>query len=144
MFFRPAVLILVGFPFFVSAHEANELGVGYGPTYLKEEASWATSLHIHYLRHISEKVGMGLGYESIFDEHGHQVVSLVFRYKLATTGLKLSYMPGVYLQGGSGVAHHFEVSWSTEIGNIHAGPFLSVSFSDETHYSLGLHVGAGF
>jgi len=137
MFFRALKTLLLVSVF--SSH-GLEIGAGSGITYIREETTWATSFHLHLTKEVFRgETFTGLSFESVADEHGHSIVSLMIGKKFGD--VSMSYMPGIYVSGGSGIAHHFEVSYSVELGSVHLGPFLSASFGEDTHYTVGLHVG---
>lgn len=127
---------------FSETHGGIELGLGVGKTYLEKESSWATFTHIHITKDFYEKIFAGLSFEHIFDEHEHGILSLAFGYRFSQ--LSLSYMPGFYLYGGSGLVHHIELVYTLEFKGIHFGPLISASFGEENHYSVGLHLGYSF
>ncbi len=120
----------------------KEVGIGSGLSFLEEEKSWVPAVHVHFVRQLHRKFYTGVSFENIYDEHNHGVLSLVFSYRISN--LSLSYMPGFYLYGGSGLNHHLEVSYIFEYRRLHVGPFVSASYGKENHYSAGLHIGFPF
>ena len=130
-------------------HHRNEVGIALAPVYFTNEEQFSFSLHLHYLRNLGESgFGLGLGYERIFDEHGHNTISLVGSYR---PGEKLTFIlsPGILFEdenpGDLVFAIHTEVSYEFAPGNLHIGPLFEVAVDPEdVHLSMGLHIGIGF
>ena len=127
---------------FAQNHSGLDVGTAVGSTYLEKEDEWATMVHIHVRKALGEHVYLGVGYEHISGEEEHGILGVSAGVRMGS--LFLSYMPGFYLYGGSGVSHHFELGYIVEYGGFHLGPSLSVKLGEESHYSLGLHVGYSF
>ena len=127
----------------------NEIGIANSPVYFVKAQEFSYGLHLHYVRNIgASKFGMGLGYERIFDAHGHNTIGLVLGYR-PIHQLAFMVSPGVTAEDGEldtpGFALHAETSYEFEIGNLHVGPLLEVAYDPEDiHISLGLHLGIGF
>jgi len=129
-------------------HHQNEIGVGNSLVYFTGEKEFAYGLHFHYIRNISKsKFGLGLAYERIFDEHGHNTFGIVGAY-YPVERLHLSASPGITFEDGSSsvnFAFHLETSYAFEIQDFHIGPLLEFAYDPEDiHISLGLHIGYGF
>ncbi len=130
-------------------HPANEIGVSNNLVYLVGEQEYAYGLHIHYHRTFKEsKFGAGLGYEQIFDEHGHKTLGLIGSYR-PISQLLLHLSPGVFFTGseGSGIKFvmHAEATYEFEVDHIHFGPAIGIAYSTpEYHLSIGLHIAFGF
>ena len=130
-------------------HHANEIGIAIAPVYFTEEETISVGLHLHYLRNITHsRFGFGIGYERIFDDHGHHTFGLVGLYR-PVEKLSLLLSPGATFEdvnpGELHFALHFEVAYEFEIKNIHLGPVIEFAYDpEEFHISLGIHVGYGF
>lgn len=130
-------------------HHTNELGIANAPVYFVNEKELAYGLHLHYIRMKPHSpFGIGLGYERIFDDHGHNTFGIVGSYRPADR-LVINLSPGITFEDGesdhSAFALHFETSYEWEINNFHIGPVLEVAYDPEDiHISLGLHIGIGF
>ncbi len=130
------------------AHHKNEIGVANSPVYFFKEEAFAYGLHIHYSRSLSElNFGAGLGYERIFDEHGHHMIGLEVFYR-PVEALCLNLSPGLTFEDKNpkaGFSLHLETSYEFEIKDFHLGPALELAFDQEDiHLSAGLHLGYGF
>lgn len=129
-------------------HHKNEFGVANSLVYFTKAEEFAYGLHFHYIRKISEsKFGIGLGYERIFDEHGHNTFGIVGDYS-PIERLHFSVAPGITFEDGSSevnFAFHIETSYGFEINDFHIGPLLEFAYDPEDiHISIGLHIGYGF
>lgn len=130
-------------------HHKNEIGVSNAPVYLIAEKEVAYGFHAHYVRKISHtKFGLGAGFERIFDEHSHTTIGLVANYR-PIEFLNFNIAPGLTMEQNSfsnlNYAIHFEGAYEFEIGNFHIGPAFEYAFEPEdSHISLGLHLGIGF
>jgi hypothetical protein len=130
-------------------HPKNEIGLGNYLSYLAGEKEIAYSMHIHYLRAFEEtRLGAGIGYEHIFDEHGHQSLTVIGTYRI-TSPLIFSLAPGIIFRNPENPAArfvlHMEVTYEIEVGSFHLGPSLEFATTfDEYHMGLGLHVAWAF
>ncbi len=129
-------------------HHKIEIGIANAPIYFIKEKAFAYGLHLHFVRNIPKsKFGVGLGYERIFDKHGHNTFGLVAACRLIDRfGLNVS--PGLTFEDGNSkmnFALHFETSYEFEISNFHVGPVFEFAYDPvDIHISIGLHVGYGF
>lgn len=129
-------------------HHKNEIGIGNSPVWFVVENELAYGFHIHYLRNLGKKIGIGLGYERVFDEHKHNTLGLVFSYRFIEK-LSVNISPGLTFEGKetdhTGFAMHLETSYDFEIKDLHLGPILELAADrEDLHLSLGLHLGFGF
>ncbi|NPD46415.1 MULTISPECIES: hypothetical protein [unclassified Lentimicrobium] len=129
------------------SHHKNELGIANSLVYFTNAEELAYGLHLHYIRSLPHsKFGLGLGYERVFDEHGHNTFGIVGGYS-PMERLHLAVSPGITFEDGSSevnFAFHFETSYGFEIYDFHLGPLLEFAFDPEDiHISLGIHVGYG-
>lgn len=121
----------------------NELILWWSLVYVVHEDSARYGLHLHYVRQTFEKLGLGLGYERVFDPHSHQTIGFVIQYK-PIHHLTFNLGPGVLIEENSwstaSFSAHLESSWDFELGHIHLGPLFEVAYGpDDLHLSLGLH-----
>ena len=130
-------------------HPKNEIGLGNYLSYLPEENELAYSLHIHILRFFNDsRMGAGIGYEKIFDEHGHQSVTIVGAYRLSSP-LVLSMAPGILFGNPehpeARFVMHVEAVYEFQLGSFHLGPALEFATTfAEFHLGAGLHVALAF
>ena len=134
-------------------HEGHawEVGFALGAVSLILEDEVAFGAHAHVLRSVPgwERFRVGLGLESVLDEHGHLNAALVVNAHILA-GLSVSVAPGVVVlkeaDGGWGVqfSSHFEALYEFDLGPVHAGPMLEYSYASvDQHMMLGPHVGFG-
>jgi hypothetical protein len=89
-----------------------------------------------------------LGYERIFDEHGHNTISIAGGYR-PFHELVFLVSPGFTFEDHSDeqimLSIHLEAGYEIEINHFHLGPVMGVAFiPGDYHISLGLHLGYGF
>ncbi len=131
-------------------HSKYHLATGLGATWLFAEEVVMPGIHFHAMRNIDDhgKYSAGLGFETLLDEHAHHTVSFLVGYSPierltieAGPGWTFSKHEGAWENGLSG---HLECIYEFEWKGIHLGPMAGVGFDhEETHFSLGLHVGIG-
>lgn len=129
-------------------HHSNEIGVANSLVYFVQEKVFSYGLHMHYVRNIPKsKFGIGLGYERIFDEHGHNTIGLVGAYR-PIENLSFSVSPGLSFEDGDqeiSFALHLETAYEFEIKNFHIGPAIEFAYDPkDIHISIGVHIGYGF
>jgi hypothetical protein len=130
-------------------HPKNEIGLANHVVYLGAEQEYAYGLHLHYLRAFEgSPFGAGLGYEQIFDEHGHKTLGIIGSYRPASH-LYFQLSPGITFLGPDAstrlFALHLETTYEIELGHWHLGPALGFAYNREGyHVSLGLHLAYGF
>lgn len=129
-------------------HHKNEIAIANSMVLFVQEKELAYGLHLHYIRNISHsKFGIGLAYERIFDEHGHNTIGFVGAFR-PIEPLTLSISPGLAFEDKEKevtAALHFETAYEFEIKNFHIGPSIEFAFDPkDIHISLGVHIGYGF
>jgi hypothetical protein len=131
-------------------HPEYELGFSNGAVFNFSENEFAYGIHTHFIKTISksDKIGLGIGYERIFDDHKHNSVSVILLYRPAEN-LSVNFAPGVsWLSTKSNSikpSMHIEGLYEWQLGNFHLGPLVGVAFnSEDFHVSLGLHLAIGF
>jgi hypothetical protein len=129
-------------------HHGPEIGLSNSLVYLINEKEFAYGLHVHFIHPISHtNFGVGLGYEKIFDEHGHDTFVLDFSYR-PIHPLNLILSPGLAFEDNfseMAFALHLETSYEFEIKRFHIGPALEFAVQPgDMHFSLGLHFGYEF
>lgn len=130
-------------------HHNHEIGMGNSAVVLLTEEEITYGMHLHYIYNIpASKLGLGLGYERIFDEHKHNAVGVIFSYRPLEM-LSFSLMPGISFESGeienSSPALHFETAYEFEFEDFHIGPVLEFAVDrKDTHLGLGIHIGVGF
>ena len=153
-------IILASLPFFVKAekedqhHHKRELGLSLSHVRLKAEKESAPSVHLHLLKRLDgseflERLGVGLGFETIFADHTHHSLMATVTF-FPMEHLALSLSPGiVWADEEDGWANHYathlEASYGFEIGEYEVGPVIGYADSEEgDHYMIGLHFGIPF
>ena len=129
----------------------NHFGIGAAAAYLSTENVFAPGFHLHYIRQFGHEKqwGIGAGYEAILDEHIHNGVNLLLNYR-PVHFISLNVGPGVVFGKHESEfevqpAFHTEVVFEFDILGIHAGPMIGFGIDpEETHFSVGIHVGLGF
>jgi hypothetical protein len=130
-------------------HHRNEIGIANSPVYFVDEGVFSYGLHVHYIHTLkASKFGIGLGYERIFDDHGHNTIGFVTSYR-PIDPLSFIISPGISFEDEEpGKVHfsvHAETAYEFEWKDLHIGPVFEVAYdSEDIHISLGLHVGIGF
>ncbi|NQY08433.1 MAG: hypothetical protein HRT71_02835 [Flavobacteriales bacterium] len=130
-------------------HHKNEIGIAHAAVYFVKEKEVSYGLHVHYVYTFAEsKFGAGLSFENIFDEHQHRTFGILASYR-PLDKLSFNVSPGITFEGASSsdpiFALHIETSYEFEIHNFHVGPVLEYAYDpNDSHMSIGLHVGYGF
>jgi len=130
-------------------HYDNEIAVANNLIYLPGEKEYSYGIHLHYLRYIEHSHwSFGLGFERVFDDHGHNVISLIANYELLEHWHLLA-APGVSFRDEAesdlGLVIHIETLYEFVFGNFHIGPAAGVAFDiEDYHLGIGLHIGYGF
>ncbi len=154
-----SILLLLGSEIFAQSHEEesdlhdchdehkNEFGVASTIVFLEEES--ALGVHIHYVRSLEHsRLGYGLGYERVFDDHGHNAIGFIAAYH-PLEGLHVNLIPGLSFEEldftDAKFTYHVELAYSFDVGNVHIGPVVGyASDFEHFHSSVGLHLGYGF
>ena len=151
------ILSLTGFTQEEHSHEhstdlhKNHFGIGAAAAYLSNENVFAPGFHLHYIRQFGHEKqwGIGAGYEAILDEHIHNGVNLLLNYR-PVHFISLNVGPGVVFGKHESEfevqpAFHTEAVFEFDILGVHAGPMIGFGIDpEETHFSVGIHVGLGF
>ena len=127
-----------------------EFGISNGIVYNFSEEQYAYGLHVYFIKNfgISKKMGIGAGYETIFDDHGHNTACVLLHY-MPFEHISVNIAPGlVFLESApnkSRFALHAEVLYEFNVGAFHIGPSIGAAFNPEDfHASVGLHCAIGF
>jgi hypothetical protein len=129
----------------------NHLGIGVAAAYLSTENVFAPGFHLHYIRQFGHEKqwGIGAGYEAILNENVHNGVNALFNYR-PVHFFSLNAGPGVVFGKHESdfeihPAFHTEAVVDFDVFGVHAGPMIGFGIDpEETHYSVGVHVGLGF
>jgi len=134
-------------------HDSHKyhLGFGVAGTYLTSEEGLAPGFHLHFLRQLGQEQnwGVGLGYEAIIEENIHSSINLLTNWR-PVDFLSLNAGPGLVFAKHDGeaeilTAFHTEVVFEFNLGGIHLGPMAGFGIDrEESHFSVGVHVGFGF
>ena len=131
------------------SHYRNEFAMSNNLVFVGMDKEFFYGVHLHYLHNIGEtKFGSGLGYERIFDEHGHNTISVAGSCR-PFHELVLMISPGITFEDHwdkqIDFSIHLEAGYEFEINQFHLGPVLGFAFiPGDYHISLGLHLGCGF
>ncbi|PLX15841.1 MAG: hypothetical protein C0597_08485 [Marinilabiliales bacterium] len=131
-------------------HPEWELGFSSGLVHNITEKETSPGIHVHIIKTVSktDKLGLGFGYEAIFDDHKHNAVSLIILYR-PIEHVSFNFAPGIsWLSTEKDSAKpslHLEALYEWEFGNFHIGPLLGVASNlEDLHGSVGLHLAFGF
>jgi hypothetical protein len=151
------------FSFLVSAqdHHSHEghlhadlhkyhIGFGVAATHIMSEPGLAPGVHVHVIRQLGHHNhwGLGLGYEGILDEHMHNSLNLLLNYH-PLKHLSVNAGPGIVFSEHDGEheispGFHTEIIYEINLGKFHIGPMAGFGIdSEDTHFSVGVHVGIG-
>ncbi len=127
-----------------------EIGISNGIVYSFSEEQFAYGLHIYFIKKfgVSKKLGIGAGYEVIFNEEEHNTVCVLLHY-MPLKHISVNIAPGlVFLESEpnkSRFALHTEILYEFEIGIFQIGPSIGAAFNPEDfHASVGVHLAVGF
>ncbi|HPR30930.1 MAG TPA: hypothetical protein PLK12_02495 [Prolixibacteraceae bacterium] len=129
-------------------HSGFEIGTSAALVYHPGENNFSPGFHLHIQKNVSDRWGIGLGYEGIPSDEYHQTLTVFGAYAL-TPFLSVLAGPGLTFPDAEGDEYrftgHLEINSAFELGKIHLGPFVGAGFSEHhTHYSMGLHIGWHF
>jgi len=140
------------------AHE-NEFAIGIGFIPKHENA---IGIHSHYIKGVglNNKLGLGISFETILDDHAHHSLSLISLYRF-DFGITIAYAGGIlrvseedhnegYDDGHEEeteyqFAQHIELAYEIPFGELHIGPQIDIGIEQEgIHYMFGVHLGIDF
>ena len=129
----------------------NEFGIAFGLVPGHKDEGNNFGLHLHYIKGLEthSDFGIGVSFETVFDEHKHNSISLMGVYHF-NQGYTVAYAPGILFLDHNGESEieftqHFELYYEFELENFHIGPQLDIGFEDgESHYMVGIHLGFNF
>ena len=127
------------------------IGIGAAATYLNKEGHLAPGFHLHFIRQFGHyrQWGLGLGFETIADEHLHNGLNLLVNYR-PLPYLSLITGPGMVFGKHDGETEilpgfHTEAVFEFNLRGLHVGPMIGYGIDkEESHFSVGLHIGIGF
>ncbi|MBE0663430.1 MAG: hypothetical protein IH597_13300 [Bacteroidales bacterium] len=127
------------------------VGVGIAGSKILAESTLAPGFHLHIVRQFGHhnQWGMGLGYEVIADKHWHHGLNLLFNYRPARF-LSLLAGPGLAVASHEGKteilpAFHTEAVFEFNLRGLHIGPMIGYGLdTEDSHFSVGIHLGLGF
>jgi hypothetical protein len=127
------------------------LGFGVAGAHVLSTNGISPGFHLHLLRQLGDERnwGIGLGYEAIVEENLHNGINLLANWH-PVDFLSLNAGPGFTFGNHDekievSPAFHTEVVFEFNVGNIHIGPMAGFGIDkEESHFSLGVHVGFGF
>ena len=127
----------------------NEFAIGIGIIPIHENS---IGFHSHYIKGIAlkNKLGAGVSFETILDDHAHHSLSLIGLYRF-DFGCTIAYAAGILRvsenEGDSELqfAQHLEFAYEIPIGELHIGPQIDIGLEEEgVHYMFGIHMGIDF
>lgn len=132
-------------------HGDREFGFSPGTVFLLNEQEVKLGIHSHLLWRIKsiDFLSIGLGVESVFDEHSHISTGFVTKVDI-WKGFSALTSPGIlFIKEANGwenyLSAHFELLYEFEIQRFHVGPALDFSVSRfDNHVMLGIHLGYSF
>jgi hypothetical protein len=131
-------------------HPELELGFSSGAVYNFTEKEIAPGIHIHIIKTVSktDMIGIGFGYEAIFDDHKHNAASFIILYR-PFEHVSFNFAPGISWlsteEDSAKPSLHLEALYEWEFGNFHIGPLLGLASNfEDFHGSIGLHFAIGF
>ena len=133
---------------------ANEIGMAAAYAYMEPEGESAFGLHLHLMRRLQGEsfkkyFGLGAGFETIFADHMHyNVMGSIAVYPYRDLVVVLS--PGIlFVEHNDELKErystHLEAVYGFLFGGCEIGPVIGIAQSgDDTHYTIGIHLGKGF
>ena len=130
-------------------HPSHEIGMIHGIVFIPENNETAYGFHIHLIHRLEyTKLGFGVSYERVFDQHGHNMFGFVTSY-YPIEKWSLSVTPGFMYEDDSpsdrNFALHLETLYEFHLGNFHIGPTVGAAYTKEHyHISMGAHFAYAF
>ncbi|NUM32354.1 MAG: hypothetical protein HUU47_08525 [Bacteroidetes bacterium] len=127
----------------------NELGIANNIVHFSKQNEFSYSVHIHFIKKTNIKnLGIGLGYERIFDNHYHNTFGVVFSYNLLEK-LVVIVSPGLTIEKRNykekEFALHLEATYEFDFKDFHIGPVIEFAYDpNDYHSSIGVHLAYGF
>ena len=131
----------------------NEFAIGIGVIPMHENS---LGFHSHYIKGVAlnNKLGAGISFETILDDHAHHSLSLISLYRF-DFGFTIAYAAGILRVSEESNNHetdndyqfaqHLEFAYEIPIGELHIGPQIDIGLEEEgTHYMFGIHMGIDF
>lgn len=92
-------------------------------------------------------MGLGVGVERLFDDHGHTTLSAVLQFRIFDPW-SVIVAPGITFPDGDASdvepSVHFETSYEFMFGSFHVGSSFEVAIDPHaTQLTFGLHMGVG-
>jgi len=175
---KKTIFILLFTPFFLFSQDQHSNDCGFACTHENELAiglgvipnhDFALGFHAHYVKGIAleNKLGLGLGFETILDGHTHNMYNLmcVYRFGSKINGfLSVAYGAGILMSSegdheehednhdnheedvASSFAQHLEIVYELNHKERFCyGPVLDIGLEKEgMHYMIGFHIGRIF
>lgn len=136
-------------PYVLGEYYKHELGAAGSIMRSKTDKEWNYGVHAHYVYFVKEgRLGVGLGYERIFNDDTDQTVGLVGAYR-PIYPITVMVLGGVTFDNdaktNSRFASQVEIIYEWAFRNLHFGPTVSYGYyTDDSRYGLGIHIGIGF
>ncbi len=131
-------------------HHPWELGGALGAVFSIEEKHTAPGIHAHVLRNLGEekKFGVGIGFETILDEHQHLNFGIPVNYN-THRGFIFTATPGVLFKKETdwelNPSVHLETLYEFAFDHFHTGPMIELALApNDIHLMLGIHIGFGW
>ena len=153
------IVFLTPLQFIYSQHNSHEdethshkfeFGGALGPVFSVHEEAFTGSLHTHVIRNLGHenRFGVGLGFETLFDEHKHINISIPVNYNTGV-GLVFTVSPGILWKNESvwerGPSIHMEALYEFMFEHFHIGPMFEIAMAkSDIHIMLGIHFAIGW
>ena len=109
--------------------DLGAIALGIVPDHEDEESK--LGLHLHYVKGIGEhnQYGIGISFETIFDEHKHNSISLIGTCHF-DNGFSIAYAPGILFAEHDGeteeeFTQHFELYYEFELEQFKSNDILN-------------------
>lgn len=128
--------------------EKFELGGAFTAVYSINENIIGPGYHIHVLRLLNDKFGLGASYEAAFLDNYHQAITFFGEF-IFYDFLSIDLGPGILLPSvenpKSEWVAHIEFSTAFNAGPVHFGPMIGYGIGkNDSHLSAGIHLGWHF